>query len=478
MRGRVLIIDDDPEMCAVVETGLTRRAFDVVTCTGASAALERMQSADFDVVATDMNMPGVNGLELCQRIAANRADVPVIVITAFGSLDTAIAAIRAGAYDFITKPFDTEQLALALDRAIQHRSLREEVKRLRLAVADAGRFDEILGDSPAMRELFSLMRRTADSEASVLITGESGTGKELVARGLHQLSRRGEGPFVAVNCAAMPEPLLESELFGHVKGAFTDARTDRRGLFAEANGGTLFLDEIGAMPIPLQPKLLRALQERHVRPVGGNTEVAFDARLIAATNSDLESAVDEGRFRSDLFYRVNVIHLAVPPLRARGGDVLLLAQRFIEECAARAGKHVVGLSSVAAEKLLAYAWPGNVRELRNGIERAVALTGFEQITVEDLPDKIRNYGPSHVLLAGDDPTELVTLAEVERRYVLKVMDAVQGNKTLASSVLGMDRKTLYRKLDQYGYGRGGGKAGDGLPLRTTLPTGSTTGPAR
>ncbi len=254
-----------------------------------------------------------------------------------------------------------------------------------------------------------------------------------------------------MNCAAIPQSLIESELFGHVRGAFTDARNARTGLFVRASGGTLFLDEIGEMPLELQPKLLRALQERTVSPLGADAEVAFDVRLISATNRDLELAIEERRFREDLFFRVNVVHVELPPLRARGSDVLLLAQRFIERCAARGQKEVRGLSAAAAEMLLAYAWPGNVRELQNCMERAVALTRAEEIGIGDLPEKIRAYRASHVLVAGDDPSELVPMEEVERRYVLRVMEAVGGSKTLAARVLGFDRRTLYRKLERYGY---------------------------
>jgi two-component system response regulator HydG len=294
--------------------------------------------------------------------------------------------------------------------------------------------------------------KLADSDASVLVTGESGTGKEVVARALHRMGRRRNGPFIAINCAAMPEALLESELFGHARGAFTDARSSRTGLFVQSDGGTLLLDEIGELPMSLQPKLLRALQERHVRPVGGDSEVAFDVRLVCTTNRDLEEAIEEERFREDLFFRVNVVHVQMPPLRARGTDVLLLAQHFLVRYATQAGKQVVGISPAAAERLMAYTWPGNVRELQNCIERAVALTTFEQIAVDDLPEKIRAYRRSHVIVASDDPSELVPLEEVERRYILRVVEAVGGNKTLAAQVLGMGRKTLYRKLERWAAG--------------------------
>ncbi len=449
MNGRVLVVDDDASMCDLLEAGLGARGFPAVRATSAELALSELETRDFDAVVTDLNMRGMNGLDLCARIVTNRPDVPVIVITAFGSMETAVGAIRVGAYDFITKPLEIDALALVLGRAVQHRVLREEVKRLRQVVDQSRRFDEIIGESTAMRRVFDLLDRIVDSEATVLLSGESGTGKEIVARAIHGRGRRKEGPFVAVNCAAVPETLLESELFGHAKGAFTDARSARRGLFAQADGGTLFLDEIGALPLALQPKLLRSLQERRARPVGSDEESAFDVRLIAATNRDLENAVEEGGFREDLYFRLNVIPIELPPLRARGNDILLLAQHFIDRCAAQAGVKVIGLSSEAAERLLTYRWPGNVRELQNCIERAIALTRFERIAVEDLPEKLRTYRSPAFLPSTDDPTELVPLDEIERRYVLRVMDAVGGNKTLASEVLGVDRKTLYRKLGRY-----------------------------
>ena len=450
MNGRVLIVDDDRELCAWLGTGLAAHGFATDTRTDATEALAVLREADVDVVVTDLNMRSMHGLDLCASVVQSRPDVPVLVITAFGSLETAIGAIRAGAYDFITKPFEIEALVLALERAIQHRQLRDEVKRLRRVVDDARGFGELLGTSPAMARVYDLVSRVADSEASILVTGESGTGKELVARALHRQSRRANAPFVAVDCAAVPENLLESELFGHARGAFTDARGARTGLFLQANAGTLFLDEIGDLPLPLQPKLLRALQERVLRPVGADREVPFDVRLVAATNQDLEVAVEERRFREDLFFRINVIHVELPPLRARGGDVLVLAQHFVVRAAERAGKRVMGIAPAAAAMLLAYPWPGNVRELQNCIERAVALASFDQIGPDDLPDRVRNYRGSHVLVTSEDPSELVPLEEVERRYILRVLEALGGNKTLAARTLGLDRKTLYRKLERWG----------------------------
>jgi two-component system response regulator HydG len=364
-------------------------------------------------------------------------------------METAVEAMRAGAWDFVPKPLKMDALALTLERAVAHRALRGEVARLRRAVAEAQGFGELIGTSGAMRKVYELIDRVAGTSASVLITGESGTGKELVARALHERSSRRSAPFVAVNCSALPEALLESELFGHARGAFTDARTARRGLFLQADGGSLFLDEIGDLPFGLQPKLLRVLQERKLRPVGGDVETAVDVRLIAATNRDLETAVEERRFREDLFFRINVVQVQLPPLRARGGDVLLLAQKFVERMAAASGRSVHGLTARAAERLMEYPWPGNVRELQNCIERAVALTRGEEIDAGDLPDKIAGYRPS-APLELDGPADLVPLEEVERRYILRVVEALRGNKSMAAKVLGLDRRTLYRKLERYG----------------------------
>jgi DNA-binding NtrC family response regulator len=448
MPGRVLVVEDEREMRVMLEKGLTRRGFTPAALPSADEALARLAAEDFDVVLTDLRMPGMDGLALCERIVLNRPDIPVVVVTAFGSLETAVAAIRAGAYDFVTKPIDVDALVLVLERAVRHRALRDEVRRLR---QELGRGDDggaVVGDSPAMKQAYALIDRVADLDSTVLITGESGTGKEVAARAVHTRGRRKDGPFVALNCAAMPEALLESELFGHAKGAFTDAKAARTGLFVQAHGGTLFLDEVGELPLTLQPKLLRALQERTVRPVGGDTEVPFDARIVAATNRDLELAVEEGRFREDLYYRLNVIGIELPPLRARGNDVLALSQRFIEQFAARTGKRVVGLSPAAAQRMLAYGWPGNVRELQNCIERAVALTSFEQLTVDDLPERVRSYSQPRAVPENTDPSELVTLEEVERRYIHRVLEAVGGSRTLAARVLGVDRKTLYRKLER------------------------------
>ncbi len=448
MSGRILVVDDDKNMCELIEADLSRRGFQISYRTSADEAFHLLHDQEFDTVLTDLQMPGMDGLELCNRIVLNRPDIPVIVITAFGSMETAIEAMRAGAYDFVTKPMEMNILALVLERALKHRSLQEQVKILSKAMEDAGKYDEMIGASSSMQNVYRQLAQIADSESTVLITGESGTGKELVARALHRQSSRSAGPFVAVNCAALTDTLLESELFGHARGAFTDAKSARRGLFLQAEGGTLLLDEIGDFPLSLQSKLLRALEERSLRPVGSDVEIPFNVRVIATTNRDLESAVEEKLFREDLFFRINVIHIELPPLRERGDDILLLAKHFIKQLATRTDKRVSGISGTAAEKLLDYAWPGNVRELRNAIERAVALTKYEKLAVDDLPEKIHSYHAAEIVI-GSNASELISMEETEKRYILHVLKTAGGNKTHAARILGFDRKTLYRKLQFY-----------------------------
>jgi DNA-binding NtrC family response regulator len=449
MQGRLLIVDDDDDLRELLVVGLGSQGYEVVGCATAERGLAALVDQRYDLIVADINLPGMSGIEFCSQVIGERPEQVVMVITAFGSMKSAVAAIRAGAYDYITKPFDVDAVGLRISRVVRECRIRDEARRLRAVVEVTASFGGILGTSAPMQKIYDLLARVADSEASVLVTGESGTGKELVARALHDRSSRRGGPFVAVNCSAVPESLLESELFGHAKGAFTDARADRLGLFAQANGGTLFLDEIGEIPLLVQPKLLRALEERKVRPVGSNLEVDFDVRIVAATNRDLEAAVEEQRFREDLFFRVNVIHVDLPPLRSRGTDVLTLAQHFLGRYALQAGKDVRGISPSAAQRLCDYEWPGNVRELRNCMERAVALTRYTDIAVEDLPERVAKYRRSHVVVASDDPAELVPMEEVERRYIMRVVEAVAGNKTIASKILGLDRKTLYRKLERY-----------------------------
>jgi two-component system, NtrC family, response regulator AtoC len=449
--ARILVVDDDRALGETFAESLGGPDCAVRAVTEPAEALREAAETDYDVVITDLRMPGgIDGIELCRRIVAQTADVPVIVLTAFGDYDAAVAAMRAGAYDFLAKPVKLDVLALAVARAVERRCLRREVKRLSATLASASGFGELVGSSPAMNRVYTLLSRIADSESSVLITGESGTGKELVARGLHRKSTRASGAFVAINCAAMPETLLESELFGHEKGAFTDARTSRAGLFVEATGGTLFLDEVGELPLSLQPKLLRALQERTVRPIGGRKEIPFDARVVAATNRDLESSVEEGRFREDLFFRLNVIEVGLPPLRERGNDVLALAQHFLLRFASKANKQIVGFTEPVAKHLLEYDWPGNVRELHNVVERSIALASHDHVTLEDLPEKVTQLHRKPRAPIPMDPGELVTLEEMERRYVLHVLEASNGSKSVAARTLGLDRTTLWRRLERIG----------------------------
>ena len=448
VHATVLVVDDEKSILDLAEASLTKDGHEVKCEMTMADALRQVRSSDLDVVLTDLRIGEESGLDLCEQAIAMRPDIPVVVMTGYTTIDAAIGALRAGAYDFITKPLEPEALNATVRRAAQHRELTKEVKRLRRQVEGPITDFGMVGRSPAMRRVFDLIDRIGDSDATVLITGESGTGKELVAKALHKQSRR-DGPFIAINCAAMPATLLESELFGHVRGAFTDAKRSRDGLFVEASGGTLFLDEIGEMDMEMQPKLLRALQERKARPVGSGQERPFDTRIVAATNRDLEDQVQKHQFREDLFYRINVVGISLPPLRARGHDVLRLSHLFVEQFAKNTGRDVKGVSQPAAERLLEYDWPGNVRELENCVERAVTLARFEELTVEDLPERIRKFQSSRVIIDTQDPSEMPTLETLERRYVHRVLKVVGGNKTQAAKVLGVDRRTLYRKLERW-----------------------------
>lgn len=449
MEGHALIVDDDMAVLELLELQLTRDGITVTAVDSAAAALEFLEHTPVDAVLTDFHMGGMDGIELCRRIAALRPELPVVLVTGDDSVAAAVAALRAGAYDFVSKPIDAERLRPIVHRALERGRLRREVDRLERALSESKRFADIVGESPAMKRVFDLVARVAEADASVLVTGESGTGKERVARAIHSRSPRAQGPFVALNCAAVPPTLIESELFGHKAGAFTDARKDKAGLFVQADGGTLFLDEIGELPLALQPKLLRALQEREVRPVGAASGVSFDARLVCATNRDLEAEVEEGRFREDLLYRVDVVRVDVPPLRARGRDVLLLAQTFLEAFSDRSRRDVRDIDPAAAQHLLDYDWPGNVRELENCMERAVALSRDTRLTVEALPQKVREHAPRQVLVTANEPDEMPTLDELEQRYIRRVLQTVDGNKSQAAKILGIDRRTLYRRLDKH-----------------------------
>lgn len=448
MKERVLIIDDQGEQCELLAELVSALDYVPVTTTQAAEGLDRITRENFDAVLTDLEMESMSGVEVCKGVSVIRSDVPVILVTGMGSMDSAVAALRAGAYDFLSKPVDANMLGLTLKRAIDHRKLREEVKLLRASAPEQGA-GGMVGDSPALCKVREMVERVAPRDVSVLIEGETGTGKELVARAIHRASSRAKGPFVAINCAAVPNSLLESELFGHARGAFTDAKSSRDGLFVQASGGTIFLDEIGEMPLEMQAKLLRALQERTCRPVGSNAEVSFDTRIVSATHRDLEFEIENRRFREDLYYRINVVKIAIPPLRDRGNDVLLLAANFLQKAAERNRQEVLALPPQVAASLLAYDWPGNVRELENCIERAVALARFSELSADDLPEKVRSYSPRRFVVSADNEGEILSLDELERRYILRALKILNGNRSRAATLLGLDRRTLYRRLERY-----------------------------
>ena len=450
MKIRVLLVDDDVAVLRFLEAELTDHGYDVIAVQSGDEALALNQNGSpFHVVLLDVRMPGPSGLEVCRALTSACPDLPVVLMTGFGDMAAAIAALRAGAHDFLTKPFETEALDVVLKRAAAQSERLREVDRLQRITEEGPGFAGILGASPPIARLSDVVQRISDSDASVLVMGESGTGKELVARAIHNLSKRRHGAFVAINCAAMPDHLLESELFGHERGAFTDARAARVGLLRRAHRGTLFLDEIGDMSLALQPKLLRALQEKHVRPLGSDHEVSFDIRVVAATHRNLQQAVRDGDFRADLFFRLNVISIDVPPLRDRGDDILLLARHFLREIAEREGKPVTRFMPEVEEHLLRYAWPGNVRELRNTVEGAVTMSRGRAVVLDDLPSRLREEG-EHGPVVGRGTGEVLPLSEVERRHVLSTLDAVGWNKSEAARLLGIDRKTLHARLQRYG----------------------------
>jgi len=443
----VLLVEDDRDLREFLSEVLGQAGYAATAFATADLALKALdEGAEADLVVTDLILPGKRGHELLEELRRGRPELNVIVITAFGSIDSAIEMIKKGAYDYLAKPVQPDMLLLAVERALEDSRLRRELARLRKmdAVTPPG----FIGASRPMQALFDLIRRAAGARHPVLVTGESGTGKELVARALHTLS--GRRPFVPVNCSALPEHLLESELFGHEKGAFTGADRDRPGLFEAAHRGTLFLDEIADLPQPLQPKLLRALEEGEVRRVGATDTRRIDVRLVAATNRDLEAAVKEGRFREDVFWRLNVLHIAVPPLRERAADVPLLAERFLDAATSdRRPRTPARIAPDTMALLTAYAWPGNVRELRNAIERAVTLSTTDELRPDDLPERIL-AGARAAALVSRSVAQEVPLRDVERAYTLEILRRVGGNKSRAAEILGMDRKTLYRKLEEYG----------------------------
>ena len=443
----ILVVDDDQDMRALLCDELQERGYRIAAASDGREALKKLGEEDCAVVLTDLRMRGMQGLELLNEVKRDYPGTNVIIMTAFGSVESAIDAMKHGAYDYVTKPIKNEEMALVMEKAVRDARLRREVQQLRRAVREEFSFHHILGKSKPMREVFDLIRRVADSQTNVLITGESGTGKELAAKAIHFNSDRRGGPFVPVNCAAIPEALLESELFGHMKGAFTDAKGDKRGLFEEANGGTLFLDEISELPVMLQAKLLRAIQEKEIRRVGSTRAVAVDVRIIAATNLSLTDEGKAKRFREDLYYRLNVIEIRMPPLRERRGGIPLLVDAFLKKCAEASRKAGKGIGESALALLMDYPWPGNVRELENVIERAVTLTHGEKVVPEDLPPAIHgSRGDRKVIDEAADRT--LPLDEVEKEYILRILDKTGGNKYQAAQILGIDRKTLYRKLGE------------------------------
>lgn len=442
----ILIAEDEDLMRAILTRLLDEAGYRVVATANAEEALERFASEDIAVTLTDIRMTGMDGLAFLDHIKNIDAEALVIVMTAYSSVDSAVAALRKGAYDYITKPFVNEDLLQSVKNALRQRELFRENRHLRRELDRRYSFSEIIGTSPALQSVFRLVEKVAATSTSILIQGESGTGKELIARAIHHNSPRAERPFVAVNCGAIPETLLESELFGHMKGAFTGAVTNKLGLFRSAEGGTVFLDEVGEISAAMQVRLLRALQEHEVTPLGSSASVSFDARIICATNRDLEKEVSEGRFREDLFYRLNVIEIYLPPLRERREDIPLLARSFITRTAREQQRDEKAIEPAAMSALINYPWPGNIRELQNAIERAFTLSN-DVIDLDSLPPRVRDAASPAPMR---DPDGLrPTLEEIERRHIFETMASVNQDKARAANILGIDLSTLYRKLKRY-----------------------------
>ena len=442
-RERILILDDEPGVVEYLGDELRVLGYRTTGCGAPAEALARLHDEEFDLVVADVEMPEMRGLEFLTAAHAFRPEQLILLMTAFGSIDLAVEAVKAGACDFVTKPFTIEVLALAIERAFRERQMRREIIRLRARPAESAG-EALVAKSAAMRRVVALAQRAAQSEATVLLTGESGTGKGAVARLIHDRGPRAAAPFLALNCAALPPTLVESELFGARRGAYTDAREDRQGLFAAASGGTLFLDEIGEVSPDTQAKLLHVLESGRVRPIGATADVEVRTRVIAATNRVLEQSLREGRFRPDLYYRLNVIRIEIPPLRERRDDILALVDHFLHRACARLGRPIRGVSASALRLLLQHDWPGNARELANLIERAVALTDFDTITPNDLM-LIKSESDLGKMLR-DASARALPLAELTRAYARQVVEAHGGNKAAAARALGIDRRTLYRML--------------------------------
>jgi two-component system NtrC family response regulator len=443
---RILVVDDEPAQLELVGGFLRKRGFEVAAAPDGRAALQRFRREPFDLVLTDQKMPGLSGLEVLEAVRRQNPGTPVVVMTAYGTIETAVAAIKAGAVDYLTKPLDLDELLHRVERVRERQRLLVENRELRQALHERHRVEGIIGDSGGMQEVLSLVRRVAASDATVLVRGESGTGKELIAKAIHHASGRAAGPLVRVNCAALPEALLESELFGHERGAFTGAVATRKGRFELAEGGTLFLDEIGDLPAHLQVKLLRVLQEREFERVGSSQPIPVDVRVLAATHRDLEARMRAGEFRDDLYYRINVVTITLPPLRERREDIPLLIDHFLATFAGKNGKPIRGLSREARDALLRYDYPGNVRELENLVERAVVLTRDDVIGLADLPLTLREPEAS----APDERGLTAEVEGLERRMIRDALQQAGGVQTAAAERLGISERVLRYKLRKYG----------------------------
>lgn len=449
MNQQILIVEDEPAMCELLTSFFLEKAHKVDTVQDGEHAVARLEEHDYALVITDIKLPGMSGLELLARIRVDWPDVAVIIMTAFSSISSAVEAMKLGAEDYIGKPFQLDELGITVEKALERRSLRREVRELRAEVRGRYNFSNIVGRSKPMQQLFEVIKRiAARRDASALIIGSTGTGKELVARAIHYNSDRRDAPFVPINCSAIPDTLLESELFGHQKGAFTGAHENRRGLMEEAQGGTVFLDEINTLSPSLQVKLLRVLQERVVRRLGGRENIPIDIRLVSASNQDLEEAVKTGEFRQDLFYRLNVVPVRLPDLKDRREDIPLLVHHFLQKFAQQHGEPARRFANEAMRVLMTHTWPGNVRELENAVEHALTMGRFEILLPEDLPVSVTAPERDIVQEATLDD---VPLAEVERRYILRILEKMGGHQIKTATILGIDRRTLYRRLRQYKY---------------------------
>ena len=451
-KANILVVDDDPGHRATLETIINSWGYQVESVDDGGRAVERVKAGPVDLILMDVRMTTMDGIEALKQIKAYNPAIPVLIMTAYSSVESAVEALKSGAYDYLTKPLDFEALKFTLERVREHSGLKAENQALREKLSRNFDLVDIIGKSRPMKDLIEMTAMIAPSDATVLITGESGTGKELIAKFIHHNSPRRDHPMVVVNCAALTETLLESELFGHEKGAFTNADRRREGRFKQADQGTLFLDEIGETSPAMQARLLRVIQERELQRVGGEETIQVDVRILAATNRDLDTEVDAGRFRQDLYYRLNVVALHAPPLRERLEDIPLLAQHFMTTYAEKNRKEIRGLSPTAMDMLLKYQWPGNVRELENAIERAVILAASNFLTIKDLPLSLTqaNRGDaSETETIKQQAGRLRSLEEVERDTILKALDASSGNKSEAARILGINRKTLHKKLKAY-----------------------------